>query len=137
MQPGKPTFFGELAAHEAGNCPLPFFGLPGNPVSTAVTFLLFAAPLLSALAGRTECGPKFALARLAPPIVRQAKSGLTRFLPACCDYGAVDGGQPEVRFVPWHGSGDLAALAHSNAFIVVPEGSHKLEAGELVRILLF
>jgi molybdopterin molybdotransferase len=140
MQPGKPTVFGELPrGKRAGSRALPFFGLPGNPVATAVTFLLFAAPLLGALAGSRESSPRFALARLAPPSGLDRggpKAGLTRFLPAFCDFGATTGQPPQVRFVPWHGSGDLVALAHSNCFLVVPEDARSLKPGSLVQILL-
>ena len=135
MQPGKPTVFGELS-RGAGAQSLPFFGLPGNPVSSAVTFLLFAAPVLAALAGSWESFPRFALARLAPPVERHSRSGLTRFLPAFCDFGEASDQPPQVSFVPWHGSGDLSALAHSNCFLVVPEDAHGLEPGSLVSILL-
>jgi molybdopterin molybdotransferase len=138
IQPGKPTVFGELPrSRGAGSPTLPFFGLPGNPVSTAVTFLLFAAPVLAALAGIREARPRFCLARLAPPVDRSAKAGLTRFLPAYCNFSASDGQPPQAAFVPWHGSGDLAALARSNCFLVVPEDAHSLKAGSLVHILLF
>jgi molybdopterin molybdotransferase len=135
IQPGKPTVFGELP-RAAGAQTLPFLGLPGNPVSSAVTFLLFAAPVLADLAGSWESLPRFALARLAPPVERHSKAGLTRFLPAFCNFGALTGEPPQVSFVPWHGSGDLLALARSNCFLVVPEDAHGLEAGSLVRILL-
>ncbi len=135
IQPGKPTVFGELP-RAAGSPSLPFFGLPGNPVSTAVTFLLFAAPVLAALAGSLEAFPRFALARLAPPSDRSGKAGLTRFLPAFCNFSAAAGQPPQVSFVPWHGSGDLTALARSNCFLVVPEDAHSLEPGSLVHILL-
>jgi molybdopterin molybdotransferase len=139
MQPGKPTVFGELPrSKKAGSRSktLPFFGLPGNPIASAVTFLLFAAPVLAALAGNRESHPRFALARLAPPVNRDAKSGLTRFLPAFCDFGATAGDPPQVAFVPWHGSGDLTALALANCFCVVPEDAKSLKTGSLVRILL-
>ncbi len=139
IQPGKPTVFGELP-RKKGSGPhqktLPFFGLPGNPVASAVTFLLFAAPVLTALAGSGELYPRFATAQLAPPVDRNAKSGLTRFLPAFCNFGAAAGEPPQVAFVPWHGSGDLVALAHSNCFLVVPEDAHSLKSGSLVSILL-
>ena len=137
IQPGKPTVFGELPRKKAaGSRALPFFGLAGNPVSTAVTFLLFAAPVLGALAGNREARPRFGLARLAPPVERGAKAGLTRFLPAFCDFAVAEGQPPQVSFVPWHGSGDLVALARSNCFLVVPEEAHDLEPGSLVSILL-
>jgi molybdopterin molybdotransferase len=134
IQPGKPTVFGDLP--RPASSPLPFFGLPGNPVSTVVTFLLFAAPVLAALVGNAESYPRFALARLAPSAERHAKAGLTRFLPAFCDFSAAPSQPPQVSFVPWHGSGDLVALARSNCFLVIPEDAHGLEPGSLVRILL-
>jgi molybdopterin molybdotransferase len=139
IQPGKPTVFGELPrSKRAGTSSrrLPFFGLPGNPIASAVSFLLFAAPVLAALADRRETSPRFCLARLAPPVDRNAKSSLTRFLPAFCDFGAAAGESPQAAFVPWHGSGDLTALARSNCFIVVPEDTKSLKPGSNVRILL-
>ncbi len=141
IQPGKPLVFGGLPVRTARtvkeeNGTKCFFGLPGNPVSSAVTFLLFAAPVLSALAGRLESGPRFVLARLASSTDKHGKPGLTRFLPASCTFGATAGQPPEVALVPWQGSGDLAALARSNCFLVVPEEAHRLEAGAIVRILL-
>lgn len=133
IQPGKPLVFGELpraAGIDAST--LAFFGLPGNPASSAVTFLLFAAPVLSALAGLSDRGPRFSLARLTTPIER--KDGLTRFLPARCNFCASINSLPEVGLVPWKGSGDLAAMARSNCFLVIPEQA--LEPGDIVRILL-
>jgi molybdopterin molybdotransferase len=141
IQPGKPLVFGELPDRNTRNlqnkngtkC---YFGLPGNPVSSAVTFLLFAAPVLAALAGSLELFPRFALARLASATGKHGKPGLTRFLPAQCDFGATAGKLPEVALVPAHGSGDLAALARANCFLVVPEEAHPFETGAIVRILL-
>jgi molybdopterin molybdotransferase len=135
IQPGKPLVFGELpvggkAKNRAG---LPFFGLPGNPVSSAVTFLLFGAQVLAALSGSNGRGVRFALARLKAASDKHGKPGLTRFLPAYCSFS---GELPEVELVAWQGSGDLAALARSNCFLVVPEEAHRLEAGAIVRILL-
>ena len=140
IQPGKPIVFGEIPSSRGSSAGtkrrkrLPFFGLPGNPVSSAVTFLLFAAPVLAGLAGRRDAAPRFALARLSGEV--KAKAGLTRFLPAICDFGGAAGALPEVTLVPWQGSGDLAALGRSNCFLVVPEEAHRLEAGSCVRILL-
>jgi molybdopterin molybdotransferase len=142
IQPGKPLVFGEMAHRNAHNgqkdngkkC---FFGLPGNPVSSAVTFLLFGAPVVAALAGRIDSGPRFALARLGSEPDRRAKSNLTRFLPAYCNFSASVDQLPEVALVTWQGSGDLAALARANCFLVLPEGEREpLESGATVRILL-
>ena len=140
IQPGKPTVFGELRASQASSAArprrkrLPLFGLPGNPISSAVTFLLFAAPVLEALAGRRDAAPRFAAARLTAEV--KGKGGLTRFLPAFCNFAAPAGALPQVALVPWQGSGDLAALARSNCFLVLPEEAHRLKAGATVRILL-
>jgi molybdopterin molybdotransferase len=141
IQPGKPLVFAELPARitktarglRRTQC---CFGLPGNPVSSAVTFLLFAVPVVAALAGRRERGPRFALARLGADA--KAKAGLTRFLPASCTFA---GPLPEVVPVPFQGSGDLAAMARANCFVVVPEEGDqrrksRLKAGATVRILL-
>lgn len=147
IQPGKPLVFGEVprrhpapgkTARPMPRAPqtLPFFGLPGNPISSAVTFLLFAAPVLAALAGNHECGPRFALARMAPTIEKHAKPDLTRFLPANCTFGA-SGELPEVALVPWQGSGDLAAMAYANCFLVLPAEPHPPRQGAIVRILIF
>jgi molybdopterin molybdotransferase len=144
IQPGKPLVFCELPGRPTGpvqnrNGPKGnenrtkccCFGLPGNPVSSAVTFLLFAAPVVAALAGQRDRGPRFSLARLTEDV--KTKTGLTRFLPAACTFAGV---VPEVALVPWQGSGDLAAMARANCFLVVPEDSDLLRAGSTVRILL-
>jgi molybdopterin molybdotransferase len=138
IQPGKPTVFGELPpGADAGAHALPFFAFPGNPVASAVSFLLFAAPLLAALAGSRETLPRFALAQLAPPVNRGVKPGLIRFLPAFCDFSALLGQPPQVTLVPRHGSGDLTALARANCFLAVPKNARSLKPGALVSILLF
>jgi molybdopterin molybdotransferase len=143
IQPGKPLVFAELSRNSAHNShtreaaqTIPVFGLPGNPISSAVTFLLFAAPMLSALSGSLQSGPRFVLAQLARETDRHGKPGLTRFLPASCDFNPAAGQLLQVALVPWHGSGDLPALAHSNCFLVIPEDVHALEPGAIVRILL-
>jgi molybdopterin molybdotransferase len=142
IQPGKPLVFAELPRSTGPNqyqngtkccC----FGLPGNPISSSVTFQLFAAPILAALAGRSArgsgiaLGPRFALACLAADV--KTKPGLTRFLPAACKF---TGPVPKVKLVAWQGSGDLAAMALANCYLVVPDDSDSLHAGTTVNILL-
>jgi molybdopterin molybdotransferase len=135
MQPGKPLVFAELRRrskglnqnHDGTKC----FGLPGNPISSAVTFLLFAAPILGALGGSIDRGPRFAFARLAADV--KTKPGLTRFLPAACTFTTP---VPEVKLVSWQGSGDLAAMALANCYLVVPDNCDSLDAGTMVNILL-
>jgi molybdopterin molybdotransferase len=95
-----------------------------------VTFALFAAPLLRALGGESECGSRFKMARLQEEV--RLKPGLTRFLPARVE-SEVRGAS--VRRIAWQGSGDLAAAAQANCFLVAPETAEQLEAGEIVTVL--
>jgi molybdopterin molybdotransferase len=133
IQPGKPLVFGELP--RAGGVALPLFGLPGNPISSAATFRLFAEPVLAALAGSSHHGPHFVAAQLAARV--KTKPGLTRFLPALCNFAAPGAALPAVELVPWHGSGDLTAFARANCFLVVPEDADALHPGTVVRILVY
>lgn len=136
IQPGKPLVFGEIPSSGDLLKAQVFFGLPGNPISSAATFLLFAAPVLAALAGSRETYPRFVLAHLARDTDRKGKPGLTRFLPARCTFNPSANEIPQVATVPWHGSGDLTAFAQSNCFLVIPEDAGFLESGSTVQILL-
>jgi molybdopterin molybdotransferase len=125
IQPGKPIVFGRIpdgATHKY------FFGLPGNPVSTMVTFELFARPMIEALAGMQPRKLLFLRARLKSEI--KAKPGLKRFLPAVLS-GEFEAA--EVELVRWQGSGDIAATARANCYVVV---DRDIAAGERVPILL-
>ena len=133
IQPGKPLVFGEVGRRD-GVGRLPFLGLPGNPISSAVTFLLFGSKVLGALAGHAHAGPRFALAQLVKDV--KGKPGLTRFVPSFCTFNPPAGELPEVKAVPSQGSGDLVSFSRSNCFLVVPEGTERLRAGSTVRILL-
>src|SRR5579864_649535 len=130
IQPGRPVVFGQ-AAPTTGGTPAPFFGLPGNPVSTMVTFDLFVRPLLEALSGALPVRLPGAKARLAREI--KTKTGLTRFLPAILRGGLHD---PEVEVVPWQGSGDVLASARANCYAVVPPDRDHIPAGEMISVLL-
>ncbi len=129
IQPGKPVVFGRLP--RPGGQWTYFFGLPGNPISTEVCFRLFVAPFLRALCGRTDREPHFAEARLAADVRGGAK--VTRFLPAIVAGNWLG---VTVGMVPWQGSGDLAANARANAFVVLPMEVESFRAGDPVRVLL-
>jgi len=125
IQPGRPVVFGACSDKKY------FFGLPGNPVSTMVTFELFARPLIEALSGMTPKPLIFLSARLKSEI--RTKTGLKRFLPA------VLGGEferAEVELTCWQGSGDIAAMARSNCYVVIPPDRERIDAGEWVSLLL-
>ncbi|MGC1374461.1 MAG: gephyrin-like molybdotransferase Glp [Candidatus Sulfotelmatobacter sp.] len=134
IQPGRPVVFGrcgagaharEKSAHKY------FFGLPGNPVSTMVTFELFARPILEAMAGMQPRSLAFAHARLKSAI--HIKPGLTRFLPAVLSGEYADS---HVELTPWQGSGDIAAQSRSNCYIVVPADREQIPVNEWVAIML-
>ncbi len=124
IRPGKPAVFGMCQGK-------PVFGLPGNPVSTMVTFELFVAPAIDLLSGAAARPLPLVGARLAEAL--NEKSGLTHFLPARVEWL---GGLAEVKALKWQGSGDIAALTKANCFLVVPAGREKIEAGESVSVLL-
>jgi molybdopterin molybdotransferase len=124
LRPGKPLVFGRVAERF-------FFGLPGNPVSTFVTFALFARPALAVLAGGDFEAPFFLRARLGKPF--EPRSGLTAFLPARVDRSS---GDPVVTLVGWQGSGDLVGVAAANCFIVVHPDETSLAAGDWVDVML-
>jgi len=108
-----------------------FFGLPGNPVSTMVTFELFARPVLEALAGMTPRKLVFLHAWLKSEI--KIKPGLKRFLPAMLS-GEFE--QAEVELVRWQGSGDIAATAAANCYIVIPPDEEIIKAGDWAPVLM-
>jgi len=141
IQPGRPVVFGRVGscgsgtpAREGALAPAPhkyFFGLPGNPVSTMVTFELFARPMLEALAGMSPRQLSFLHSRLKSEI--RIKTGLTRFLPAILS-GAYEDSQ--VELVPWQGSGDIAAQSRAYCYIVIPPDREHILAGEWIAVLL-
>jgi molybdopterin molybdotransferase len=122
IQPGQPLVFGRVNQKF-------FFGLPGNPASTMVTFELFARAAVERLGGISR--PTLPLLRAKLTSNFRHKPGLTRFLPAkLSDDGSTI--QPET----WHGSGDVAALARCNAFLVADADRESWNAGDDTRVLM-
>jgi molybdopterin molybdotransferase len=124
IRPGKPAVFGKCGDTFV-------FGLPGNPVSTMVTFELFVVPAIDLLSGAPARALPFVEARLAAAL--NEKPGLAHFLPARVQWR---GTIPEVKALPWQGSGDIAALAHANCFLVVAADRSQVNIGETMPILL-
>jgi molybdopterin molybdotransferase len=123
IRPGKPVVFGWCSGK-------PVFGLPGNPVSTMVTFELFVAPAIDILSGAETRPPAFCKAKLGHAV--QEKAPLAHFLPARVSWA---GGDPVVETIAWQGSGDLGAVVRGNCFLVVRGDRQRLEAGEWVDVL--
>jgi molybdopterin molybdotransferase len=123
IRPGKPAVFGRCRDTWV-------FGLPGNPVSTMVTFQLFVIPAIDLLGG----APPRQLPLLEANLVKamNEKAGLTHFLPGRFEWTGIS---PEVSPLDWQGSGDIAALTQANCFIVVPADRSAIPAGEKVSVL--
>ena len=130
MQPGKPLVFGRLPDQD-GQRECYFFGLPGNPISTQVTFHCFVEPFLRVMCGESVKAPRFVQAMLSRDV--SMKPGLTRVLPARLT-GSIDGAM--VSLVDWQGSGDLAANARANCYAVLKPECEEFYEGDSVAVLL-
>jgi molybdopterin molybdotransferase len=122
IMPGQPLVFGK--AHDKF-----FFGLPGNPASTMVTFEIFARSAVELLGGQKETCLPLVWSKLSQDF--HQKTGLTRFLPAVL---SADGAQ--VTPTAWQGSGDVPSLTRANAFLVTEPGRENWTAGDWIRVLL-
>jgi len=126
IRPGKPAVFGWCLGK-------PVFALPGNPVSTMVTFELLAVPAIEALSGHPPRPLPFFKARLAHPV--SEKGTVTHFLPARVTWPSGEtGGDPKVEVLLWEGSGDIGAVVQGNCFLVVHESRPQLDAGDWVDV---
>lgn len=123
IRPGRPAVFGVCREKFV-------FGLPGNPVSTMVTFELLVVPAIDILSGMAPRPLPTFRAKLAAPV--EQKAVLTHFLPARVTW---PDGEPTVQELPWQGSGDIVALGQANCFLVVPETKLAAAAGEWVDVL--
>jgi len=123
MKPGKPTVFGQTARTFV-------FGLPGNPISTMVSFHMFVRPLILFLLKAEDTTPKVLGAKLEAP----AKCDPERaaLVPALVRF---DAGQYWIQTSPWKGSSDLVGLSRANALLMIPRRAGTLEAGETAQFL--
>ena len=125
MRPGAPLGFGRLHG-------MPWIGLPGNPVSTMVTFELFVRPVLRRMLGHTRLFRRPVAVTLEEPVKIGAK--LTHFLRAIVTVRA--DGSLGARLTGPQGSGILTSMSLANALLVVPEDRPQVAAGETLHALL-
>jgi molybdopterin molybdotransferase len=124
LKPGKPLVFG---VGEDGKL---VFGLPGNPVSTMVTFELFVRTALARLEGEENPVRENLRARI---LDRLSNRGPRRaYLPGWLRAG--DGGELVAEPIPTKGSADIVAFSKANALLIVPEERDRLEPGEWVSV---
>ncbi len=119
VQPGQPLVFGKAQGTF-------FFGLPGNPASTMVTFEVFAQLALCLLGGEPHPALPLSFARLTQDFAH--KPGLTRFLPAVLNCG-------DITPVAWKGSSDVPSIVKANAFLVADAARETWAAGDMIGVL--
>lgn len=126
MQPGKPQGFGSIGPEHT-----PLLALPGNPVSSYVSFELFVRPAIRALMGRTDLHRPTVRARIEAERPLSSPAGRRQFLRATYD-------ERTGTAAPVGGAGShlVAALAQADALIVVPENTVSVEPGTEVDVIL-
>lgn len=124
IRPGKPIVFARRGRTY-------FFGLPGNPVSTSVTFNVFVRPAIRKMQGEASPAPPTASARLSSAV--KDSSSRRSYLPGRLFF---EEGRAIVEPLKWGGSSDFVAFMRANALIVVPEETHEIAEGELVHVTL-
>jgi molybdopterin molybdotransferase len=124
IKPAKPLAFGTVGG-------TPVFGLPGNPVSSAVSFELFARPGLRKLAGHSVLARPAVLVVAGEDLGRRA-DGRTEFRRVAV---TVEDGRHVARSAGGQGSHQLAGLAAANGLAVLPDG-HGVTAGDAVDVIL-
>jgi molybdopterin molybdotransferase len=124
LKPGKPLVFG------VGDGGKLVFGLPGNPVSTMVTFELFVRTALARLEGAPDPVREILRARLLDSLTNRGPR--RAYLPGWLR--ADDDGDLVAEPIPTKGSADIVAFSKSNALLIVPEDQDGLESGETVSV---
>ena len=124
LKPGKPTVFARLKKSLV-------FGLPGNPVSAAVTFYLFVRKAI-AMMQRLQSSQLELATAIASKDLKSTKERDV-YLPSALEIS--DDGLLFVEAVNWHGSSDFIGFSHADALAIIPKGSN-IQAGDAVYILL-
>jgi molybdopterin molybdotransferase len=135
IKPGKPLWFG-IGPRRGGQPGTLVFGLPGNPASSLVGFLVFVLPALRVLAGLPAPVPVELSARLDSEFVH--RGDLTLYRPARRvepPSGISSSVTGMIKVLDWAGSADLLGIARADGFAVFDPGDRVFRAGEIVRFL--
>jgi molybdopterin molybdotransferase len=130
IKPAKPFAFGLL---DAGDRRTPVFGLPGNPVSSFVSFELFARPALRKMAGHSRL-ERTKVEAIADDGLRRRPDGKTHYMRVSGAFG--DDGRYHVQSVGAQGSHQLAATSMADAIAIVPDGLGIAPGGSVTTMLL-
>jgi molybdopterin molybdotransferase len=123
IKPGKPLAVGRAGATQV-------IGLPGNPASASLTFLLFGVPLLRALQG--DAAPLPVRLRAVMRSSFQQEPGREAFLRARLDH---EGGELGARIFKNQASGAVTSFAEAEALVVVPASAARIEEGQAVQVI--
>jgi molybdopterin molybdotransferase len=133
LKPGKPLWFG-IGPPRGDRPAVLVFGLPGNPVSGLVTFLLFVKAALSVLAGKPE--PRSGWIRVRLTSGFSHRGDRTTFFPSRVVNSEADAaGLPSIEPLPWHGSADLRSTSGADGFAIFTAGDRDYVPGEIVDFL--
>jgi molybdopterin molybdotransferase len=123
MRPGKPLVFGKYHG-------IPFFGLPGNPVSAYVGFEVFIRPALQKLSGQAPRPHPFQIARLTESVESDGRESYLRAIVT------EEQGHLTAHLTGHQGSGNILSLVQANALLIMPSGVKSLPANSEAQIWL-
>ncbi len=130
MKPGKPLAFG--CFHTSDGRRIPHVGLPGNPVSSMVSFELFVRPAMLKMMGKRHWGRPTLRAVTRERIVNRGES--RRLFNRCIV--TEEDGRYYVSLTGPQGSGILSSMVAANALTVIPEGVEVVEPGEEIEVMM-
>jgi molybdopterin molybdotransferase len=134
LKPGKPLWFG--VGPTRGDRPGTLvFGLPGNPVSSLVCFLLFVRPAISIRAGYPTPPDETIDAQLTRSFTQHGDR--PTYFPSRLIEGSARFQVPAIAPLDWAGSADLRSVAAADGFAIFPAGDRNFAEGEIVRFLPF
>jgi molybdopterin biosynthesis enzyme len=133
IKPAKPFAFGLLQSSDGRRVPV--FGLPGNPVSSLVSFELLARPAIRKMAGHLESAwDRPTITAIADSPIKRSADGKVHYQRVIARFES--DGRLHIDSVRSQGSHQLAASALANAIAVVPNGTGVEAGGEVPTILL-
>jgi molybdopterin molybdotransferase len=132
LKPGKPLWFG-LGPRRGEGPPTLVFGLPGNPVSSLVGFLLFIKPAIRVLAGQPGQSPIAESLRLGVRFVHRGDR--PTYHPARRVERSGIPGAGVIEPLDWAGSADLVGISRADGLAIFPPGDRVFEPGEIVGFL--
>ena len=130
LKPGKPTTFGIIKGVGVPR-DIPCFGLPGNPVSSMVTFELLVRPAMLKMMGKKNLDKPIIQAVIEEPIVN--RDGRRIFARVVVEKR---GGQYFARLTGPQGSGILTSMVSANGLVIVPEDKARVEGGDVVQVMM-